>query len=297
MGFDYQQIKGPSPEDERGMSHRASEAARQLISGIDRILSAVEVMESCRNVARANPRFTRRVIGRTGRGCAIEVYDIGTGETHALLYAFPDPGEAVGGTGVVSLMQGISRGDNDYLNSFDVCWHLVPCLNLDDQPGDGRTVPPVSRDTTIREVDWCLNNPRPETSALLDYARAIRPTFTFPLHDEYHSGESLPAYIVVCQVLDSTCCETIRVCLRSFGMSISKEYQHPTMGAGFLDITEIGPEYLNSTFSRLAEYGLVLAVEVSRQKGIAASDLVGAQLAAGFIALEAAMSGGTARSP
>ena len=260
------------------------ETSRQLVSDIDAILPPVAVLEECRKLAASSSTLQRREIGKTEVGRPIEAYAFGGGDNSALLYGFPDPGEAVGGTLILALLHGLISGDA-YLTALDITWHFIPCLNFDDQPRSGRVLEEVFRDPQKREVDWCLDNPRAETTALLEYAKLVRPIFTFPLHDEYHSGESIPAYIGLSEALCPNTCNYLREAIRAFGLSVQAKDPHPEMGQGFLDMSIFGDEYYNSTFSVLAQCGLVFICEIS-QENVKASNLVGAQLAAGLIAVK-----------
>jgi len=258
------------------------ETSRQLVAHVDVILPPVAVPEECRRLG-ASSSLRRREIGKTEAGRPIEAYAFGGGDNNALFYGFPDPGEAVGGTVILALLHGLMGGDA-YLTALDITWHFIPCLNFDDQPRNGRVLQEVFRDPQKREVDWCLSNPRSETTALLAYAKSVRPIFTSPLHDEYHSGESIPAYFGVSEVLSLNTCDYLRETLRGFGLSVQAADPHSEMGQGFAAMSRFGDEYYNSTFSVLAQYGLVLICEVS-QEDVEVSNLVGAQLAAGLIAL------------
>ncbi len=183
------------------------------------------------------------------------------------------------------MLNGLVAGDA-CLTALDITWHFIPCLNLDDQPHGGRTLAEVSRDPEKREIDWCVSDPRPETAALLDYAESVRPVFSFPLHDEYHSRESIPAYFPVSELMPLQTCDELRGALRVFGLSVAAADPHPAMGNGFFEMSAMGDEYSNSTFSVLAQYGLVFVCEVSQQEDVTAPDLVGAQMAAGLIAMD-----------
>ncbi|HIJ72594.1 MAG TPA: hypothetical protein HPP83_00700 [Candidatus Hydrogenedentes bacterium] len=268
-------------------SEAIATVAKSLSSQVDSILPPLQVLSECHALARAHEDVLEAEIGRTESGHPIKAYEFGHGQTHVLLYAFPDPGEAVGGTTILSLLHGLVNG-NEHLLSLDVTWHFIPCLNLDDQPDGGRTLSAVFRDPRVREVDWCLSNPRSETTALLDYAANISPAFTFPLHDEYHSRESIPLYVIVCEPLDSAMPERIRTCMQSFGLLWQEENPHEVMGTGFNVLSDLaGAEYANSTFSILEKYGQVASCEVSQQEGVSAPALVAAQMSFGLIMLDA----------
>ncbi len=270
-------------------SESIATVAKSLSSRVDTILPPLQVLRECHVLAGAHEDIHEVEIGHTESGHPLKAYEFGTGRTHVLLYGFPDPGEAVGGTTILSLLHGLVSG-NKHLLSLDVTWHFIPCLNLDDQPDGGRTLSPVFRDRSVREVDWCVSNPRSETKALLDYAGKISPAFTFPLHDEYHSGEAIPLYVVVSECLDPAISERIRTCMHPFGLLLKEKDPHRVMGTAFNVLSDlVGNEYSNSTFSILNEYGLVAVCEVSQQEGISNSALVATQISLGLVMIDAAL--------
>jgi hypothetical protein len=261
--------------------------SRNLTSEVNEILPPRQVLQECHVLSEMHDDLAEVQIGHTEAGNSINAYEFGNGPKHILLYGFPDPGESVGGTTIVSLLKGLVN-DNAYLLSLDATWHCIPCLNLDDQPDGGKRLVTVFREPDIGEVDWCLSNPRSETRALLDYAERISPAFTFPLHDEYHSGESIPLYIIVSEVLDSILCERVRMCMQSYGMALDENQSHETMGPAFGLLTEMtGDEYANSTFSIMSTYGLVAGCEISQQETLSPSTLVAAQITFGLIMIDA----------
>ncbi|MBU8902024.1 MAG: hypothetical protein KOO69_04740, partial [Victivallales bacterium] len=193
------------------------DAAKSLSSQVAAILPPLEVLRKCSALADAKEAIRETEIGRTESGHCLKAYEFGHGNTHVLLYGFPDPGEAVGGTSIFSLLRGLTDG-NELLDSLDVTWHFLPCLNLDDQPNEGKTLGNVFRDPNIREVDWCVSNPRAETSALLNYVDSVSPAFVFPLHDEYHSSESIPVYVIVSECVTPVVSQRVRTCIQSLDL-------------------------------------------------------------------------------
>lgn len=264
------------------MFQRLIDATQEMVSPVTEILPPVRLLERCRHLAATHDHVTKRIIGVTGKGNPIEAYDIGSGTRDVLLYGFPDPGEAVGGTGALMLMHALLHG-NPYLHALDVSWHIIPCLNFDDQPHHGQKLCAVQHDPNDTFVDFCLPEPRPETTALLEYAQEFHPVFTFALHDEFHSGELCPVYFPISRVLTPPYCHAIRDCIEQAGYSIGHAYDHTSMGHGFFDMRE-QESYAYSTFSVLAEYGLVFLCEVSQHPDLKPSAVVGTQLCAGLIA-------------
>jgi len=261
--------------------------ANCLSSWVTDILAPIEVLRECNALAAKNEAVREVRIGQTESGHCLKAYEFGCGQPHTLFYGFPDPGEAVGGTTILALLRGLTE-KNKFLGSLKIGWHFIPCLNLDDQPDGGASLTSIFRNPNIREVDWCTDNPRSETTALLGYAESIRPTFTYSLHDEYHSGESIPVCMGVSEPLERSVCQRARTCLSTFGLQIKKN-PHETMGDAFTVMTQFGDDYLKSTFLRLARYGLVGTCEVSQQKGLSPSKLVSAQIAIGMVLLDVTM--------
>lgn len=263
--------------------------ARDLTADVERILAPREVLAAFRALASAHPGLHREVLGHDERGEPIEAYRWGHGPRATLWYAFPDPGEAVGGTGLLALLRGLVAGDAR-LAALDLTWHLLPCLNLADQPANGEALGLVMK-THAQEVDWCTHAPRPETTALLGLARATRPVAVFPLHDEFHCGEPLAVYAMVSAPLPDATCEAVRQALQAFGYAIDADTSDPAMGPGFARMNQ-APDYGNSTFAVMAEAGLVFICEVSQLPGLTAAEMAGAQLAASLVALRHALTTG-----
>ena len=239
-------------------------AVRDITAGVDRMLAPIEVLERCRLVSRRDPRVERRIVGATEAGQPMEAYffdGVPLPEAAVLLYGFPDPGEAIGATGIVALLEGFAL-DHRLLRRFPVAWALIPCLNLDDQPNQGRTLSHVFKSRSVRQVDLCADDPRSETRALLALANAVRPRLTLALHDEYHGDDEVPAYIGTTRVLPRDTCDRMRAALRAFGIPLSSTEDHPLMGAGFVDSRRYGSRYDRSAFPLLDRHGLVLTCEI-----------------------------------
>lgn len=247
------------------------------------LLPPNRVIEYFSGMARYDNRFIERNLGKDSSGRDIFSYSFGNGENHCLFYAFPDPGEALGGRGIIALANLLQTGVCNFKH-LPVTWHFLPCLNFVDQPDNGNSLQAVMKKPD-QEVDWCLNNPRPETTALLQLANSIRPCFTFAMHDETHSAAEMPSYLGVTRRLSPEAVRLIRTVFARCGVKFNADYRDEQMGEGFFVMSSIGEEYGNSTFSRMADYGQVLVADIARTAGLKASDLVFLQLAAGLIAM------------
>ncbi len=252
------------------------------------LLSPITAIEYFAKMARYDNRFTETKIGADTSGRDIFAYSFGSGDNHCLFYAFPDPGEAVGARGLVALANLLQAGACNFKN-MPVCWHFIPCLNFVDQPDSGKTLQTV-RKTAAQEVDWCLNNPRPETTALMSFADKIRPVFTLAMHDEAHDNTASSSYLGVTKTLSPRSIQLIRSMYYKCGAVLNPDYSDKEMGDGFFRMDQIGDEFNNSTFSHLSGYGQVMVADVGKEKGLKISDLVFLQLAAGLVGMDQAIS-------
>ncbi len=250
---------------------------------IKSIEPAAKVIEFFRNLAKYDHKIKEVDLGSDASGRSIYSYSIGDGPTNILFYAFPDPGEAIGGTGIMALVNLLQKGACCF-KSLPVTWHFIPCLNFVDQPDEGKTLKTIMK-TRSQEVDWCLNDPRPETTALLNAVKEIKPEFTFALHDEYHCEEFVPPYLGSSHEMKKKTFERICRLFGTFGLKMGDSFSHPELGNGFFKFDSIGEEYLNCTYSEIQKFGPVLIAELSRQPELSDGEIVFLQLASGFIFL------------
>ena len=153
----------------------------------ENVLPPTEVLRHSLSLSRKyHTAIEHEVLGKSQQGHDIDSFRFGSGKKAVLFYGFPDPGEALGGTLILNILKNLAEGRIE-VNDWDLSWWFIPVLNFDDQPDSGKSLRTVMRDDQIREVDWCLDNPRAETLALLNLADRVKPEFTFALHDEYHS--------------------------------------------------------------------------------------------------------------
>ena len=120
---------------------RILDEARRLSESVEYILPPVEVLDRFREAAREGV-VERHVLGRSDKGHRIEAYTTDAGRRTTLWYAYPDPGEAIGGTVLCVLLEALARGDVIF-DWLDTRWSWIPCLNLDDQPAEGHRLEPV----------------------------------------------------------------------------------------------------------------------------------------------------------
>ncbi|PLX16961.1 MAG: hypothetical protein C0601_08765 [Candidatus Muiribacterium halophilum] len=248
---------------------------KSFAKGVDDILSPVEVIEWFENIAKENNKIKEEIYNKDETGRDIKCYVIGKGET-ILLYAFPDPGEAVGGTSIKVLTQ-LLLDEQSSISKMPYRFVIVPCLNFLDQPNNGVKNERLQK-TRAQEVDWCLSDPRLETRAIIKIAKKYEPKLTFPLHDEWHSKEYVDPYLGVDPVISKKLATEITEIFAGYDMEMNSEYDDPEMGKGFFNMKSIGPEYKNCTFSLFAKMGHVFVCEVPYGKNLKASSLVEIQL-------------------
>lgn len=258
--------------------------AQEIATYYPHVLPAVDVVSEANSIAKDWLKTTE--IARSRKGHSIQLMSQTTSQNNnALLYGFPDPGEAVGGTGLLCLMKAL-RANHPFLRDLSFNWSFIPCLNFDDQPNSGKTLEKVMK-TSEQEVDWLVKNPRPETTALLEIASKLQPRFIFPLHDEWHCREEIPVYMPVSQPLSMEICQGLRELLIYFGLKISMDMTDPEMGAGFLNMGTV-EDIMNSTFYEFGKSGTVFICEVPDLLGQPDSKVIAAQMAAGlFVATNA----------
>src|SRR5687768_15190097 len=91
-----------------------SDRCRALAAACDAILPPVEVLAGFRALSAADARLERTVLGVSVLGNPIELFTWTGGSAargDVVLYGFPDPGEAVGATGLLALLDGLARGE------------------------------------------------------------------------------------------------------------------------------------------------------------------------------------------
>ncbi|MFZ5949279.1 MAG: hypothetical protein ACOYXC_01125 [Candidatus Rifleibacteriota bacterium] len=256
------------------------ELVDQITEGFDHILPASQVLDRCRLFT----GFTHEIIGYSQKNVAIDLYKIGSGGDSVLFYGFPDPGEAIGATGILALMQALSD-PKSLLRKLDLTWLFIPCLNFDDQPDDGKSLRRVMK-TSAQEVDWMVKNPRPETTALLEVLQQYRPSFVFPMHDEFHCKEIKPIYFPVSHPLPDWLAQKLRRLVEQAGFSIDQSFKHDQMGEGFFIIEEeAGAEFAGCTWSVAQQNGFVFICELIDAPGIPHRKIIATQLAAGLMVL------------
>jgi hypothetical protein len=252
--------------------------ALEIVEYYPRVLPATAVISEANSIAMDWLKITE--VARSRKGHSIQLMsEKSTKNPNALLYGFPDPGEAVGGTGLLCLMKAL-KANHPFLEDIRLNWNFIPCLNLDDQPDNGKSLSKVMK-TSEQEVDWLVRDPRPETTALLEVAAQLQPRFIFPLHDEWHCHEEIPCYMPVSRPLARDVLQGLRTLLESFGLKISKTIIDPDMGEGFLNMGSVA-EIKNSTFYEFDKSGTVFICEVPDIEGQPDSTVVAAQIAAGL---------------
>lgn len=244
------------------------------------ILPPVKLLARCHALIEGDARWTHDILGYSEKGHPIHVFSFGEGPHTTLWYGFPDPGEALGGTTILTLMKALSCGA---LEVSATRWSFIPVIDFDLQPHDGHELVHVMSEPGARLVDMCCHAPRPETIALLDHVAQTSPSLVYSLHDEYHCGEHLPAYAVVHDTFPRPLVDHLKEIWETFDYPANQEMQHPIFGAGFLKPNEDAAFYATTTFQRYEAHGQMLIFELSEQPHLTPRDLVTMQLAAGLV--------------
>ena len=97
-------------------------------------------------------------IGKSAKGHPIKLYSYGQANApQVLLYGLPDPGEAVGASGLLGLLRAL-KDPHHLIHQMNVRWNFIPCLNIDDQPNDGLTLELVQKEQRLGQpldVSYC----------------------------------------------------------------------------------------------------------------------------------------------
>lgn len=222
-----------------------------------KILSPQEILSAFARW-RDEPRVRWQRLGDDGQGHTIEamVLDPGHAQRDVLCYGCPDPGEVVGASALIPLVEAWLAGA-PWAALPEVRWHLIPCLNMADQPDGGHSLATIQKATLpVREVDWCVDDPRPETRALLVCLEATRFDVVFPLHDEFHGREVGPCYIMLSESIPDAWRDAMIQALLCDGQQLDTP---PT-----LIMAEVAPDMETSTFHAMSQQGaLVVIPEVS----------------------------------
>lgn len=240
--------------------------AEKITLWVDEILPPVKLLNECKNISNENNKLHRKTMGYSKSNHPIEVYEFGESDKSILIYGFPDPGEAIGGTTILSIIKRLILNDK-LLMGFNLKWILIPCLNFEDQPENGTKLVKMMKNKE-QEIDWRLDNPREETKVLIELANKYKPVITIPLHDEFHCEERIPIYFPVSPKIDQNFSKELRECIEYYGLEIDKSINDTEMGYGFFEMSEWAKDYHNSTFSILSKYGQVIVCELSDIKAL-----------------------------
>ena len=172
---------------------------------------------------RGDERFTITVAGTSVNGVPIHHVRFGRGRVKALLVAFPDCMEPIGGMTVYSVLS-LLASRNAALLAADVEWHIVPCIDPDGAIQNERwTQQPFSIDSFVKgyyvqarseQVDnsfpivhkklvW--TQPSREAGILQGILDRVRPDFFFSLHNAWTGG----AFYFVSRDIGAGCYENL----------------------------------------------------------------------------------------
>ncbi len=75
-----------------------------------KVLPPVALIEKCKYLAINSTAIVHQVLGKSEKGHDIDVFSFGSGEQSLLFYGFSDPGEAIGGTLILNILENVSYG-------------------------------------------------------------------------------------------------------------------------------------------------------------------------------------------
>jgi hypothetical protein len=181
---------------------------QEVLKGIPHFetFCSVEKLHSLVEHLRADSRFDVKVAGTSVNGVPVYHVRCGTGSVKALLVAFPDCMEPIGGMTTFSLMTLLREG-NSALLAAEVEWHIVPCIDPDGAlMNEAWSQKSFALETFMRnyfvqarreQVDnsfpishkklmW--DQPSKEAQVLKGLLDRIQPDFFFSLHNAWTGG-------------------------------------------------------------------------------------------------------------
>jgi hypothetical protein len=177
------------------------EAILSNVPDYQQFLTVDELNESSRLLASKYPEVVKRVqVGRSTDGEVIEMLRIGSGSEQLLFFACPHPNEPIGAMTLEALSQQLA--EDAELRGTQYTWNLVKCIDPDStRLNEGWFKGPFTvthyasefyRPTSFDQAEWTFPiqyknysffTPIPETSALINVITALRPKFTYSLHN------------------------------------------------------------------------------------------------------------------
>jgi hypothetical protein len=188
-----------------------------------------QMLAFTRRVA-GDPRVQVREIGRSRGGDPLELVSITvpSAQGRVLVIGQPHPNEPIGMATVVAMVEGL-LAQPALLEEYGVDWHFVPCADPDGtRLNEGWFAGPWTREHYARhfyrpagaqQVEWTfpfrsgdfvVDEPMPETRALMAAIDGIKPTALASLHN----GEMGGGYFYVNEGASVPFCESLgRICL------------------------------------------------------------------------------------
>jgi len=170
-------------------------------------LTVDELNASTKELAKDHPDTVKVLdIGKSRAGESITCLRIGEGKHRALIYAFPNPEEPVGGVLLDYLSRALAE-DRSLLKELDYTWYLIKCIDPDGtRLNEGFLKGPFTLLNFVRNYyrtpgnldgegnfpyrygDLDFNNPVPETRALMKIMDGVSFDFISSLHDMKWGG-------------------------------------------------------------------------------------------------------------
>lgn len=139
-----------------------------------------EQYEATRQLASDFPNLVRvETIGETRAGASIEMFSIGEGESHALVFGGPHPCEPVGCMMIDFLSRHLCEHE-EFRNEMGYQWHFIRCLDIDGMRlNEGWFKKPLTPLNYYRYMFRPLMNEQPEMLFPIEY-KSLRFDQPFP---------------------------------------------------------------------------------------------------------------------
>lgn len=169
-------------------------------------MTVKELNYSSKNLAKEFNSVDLITLGKSTEGRQISCLKIGKGKQNALLFAFPHPNEPIGSLTIEFLSRFLAENP-DITNELGYTWYLIKAID-----SDGATLnegwfkgefDPVKytrhyyRPAPYEQIEWTFpitykkltfSSPTPETQALMNLIKEIKPIFMYSLHNAGFCG-------------------------------------------------------------------------------------------------------------
>jgi len=169
-------------------------------------MTIAELDTSSKNLAIEFENIELKEVGKSREGRTIYCLKIGDGEKNALLFAFPHPNEPIGSMSLEFLSWFLAKNP-DFTKETGYTWYLIKAIDIDGVilnegwfKGEFKPIKYAKnyyRPASYEQVEWTFpvkykklsfDSPLPETRALMELLKNLKPKFMYSLHNSSFGG-------------------------------------------------------------------------------------------------------------